>query len=84
MQVAMLVAPYEIRFEEGVRMNVSSVARGFVGFGFVIPAPIVFGTYSVRILVNNEAGLNTHFSIQATTPQELSSVLVHGGSVRPN
>jgi hypothetical protein len=38
--------------------------RGFVGFSFFIPPPYPFGTYSIRILVNNEVKLDQSFRLR--------------------
>lgn len=56
------------------RLNVSPTGRGFVAFGFIIPPQYPFGMYSIRILVNNEAKLDTTFRVRSATQAEIAGL----------
>jgi|SRR5208283_444567 len=56
------------------RLNIAPNGRGLVVFGFIIPPPIVFGPYSIRILVNDEPKLDTSIRVRQATPAELASL----------
>jgi len=53
------------------RLNVSPSGRGIVVYGFIISPPIIFGSYSIRILVNGEPKLDTSFRVRPATPAEI-------------
>lgn len=55
-------------------LNVSPAGRGLVVFGFIIPPPIIFGTYSIRILVNGEPKLSTTIRVRQATPVEQANL----------
>jgi len=67
------------------RLNVVPGSRGLVIFGFVIPPPFLFGTYTIRILVDNESKLQTSLRLRSPSPGELPGIVLPpppGG--RPN
>ena len=53
-------------------LNTSPTGRGVVVFGFIIPPPIIFGTYSIRILVNGEPKLDKSIRVRQATAAELA------------
>jgi hypothetical protein len=53
------------------RLHVAPGGRGLVVFGFVMQPPYTFGTYTVRIQINNETKLNTSFRIRSANPAEM-------------
>jgi len=63
------------------RLSVSPIGRGLVAFGFVIPTPYAFGTYSIRITVNDDIKLDTSIRVRAATQTELVSMT--GGGLAP-
>jgi hypothetical protein len=56
------------------RLQVSLAGRGLVAFGFVISPPYIFGTYSIRIIVNHEVKLDNTFRLRAASPPELANL----------
>lgn len=56
------------------RLNISPTGRGLVVFGFIIPPPIAFGSYSICILVNGETKLDKTIRVRQATPVELANL----------
>jgi hypothetical protein len=49
--------------------------RGLLVFGFVIAPPYAFGSYSIRIMVNNESKLRASFRLRPANPAELAGIV---------
>jgi hypothetical protein len=55
-------------------LNISPTGRGLFGMGFAIPPNSPFGRYSIRIVVNGEAKLDTSFNVRQATQAELANM----------
>ena len=67
------------------RLNVSNVARGFVGQIFSISPPYRFGLYTIRITVNDNLALNANFRLRQASTDELARMgFMSPTSGRPN
>src|SRR5438132_3143097 len=56
------------------QLQVSPSNKGVIGYNFLLPPNPIPGTYSLRILVNNEAKLETSFRVRAATSSELTGL----------
>ncbi len=66
-------------------LNVSPVARGFIGHNFAIAPPYKFGLYTIQITVNDRVALETTFRLRQASASDLAALgIMPPTSGRPN